>query len=110
MERVGLADQSQRPGRVWGEDREVLVGRGAEEPKYDLAGPLNQLGHRRRGRVDRVRVPEHVRAKQLEVLAELPVGIKAGARVVEIDVAAGVEPREVAAAQLVEDGGVVVAR
>ncbi len=57
-----------------------------------------------------MRVPEHVRAKQLEVLAELRVGIEAGARVVEIDVAAGVEPREVAAAQLVEDGGVVVAR
>ncbi len=57
-----------------------------------------------------MRVPEHVRAKQLEVLAELRVGIEAGARVVEIDMAAGVEPREVAAAQLVEDGGVVVAR
>jgi hypothetical protein len=44
------------------------------------------------------------------VLAELGVGVEACAGVVEIDVAAGVEAGEVAAAELVEDCGVAVAR
>jgi len=45
-----------------------------------------------------VRVAEHVRSQQLEVLAELRVGVEAGAGVVEVDVAARVEASEVAAA------------
>jgi hypothetical protein len=52
-----------------------------------------------------VRVTEHVRAQQFEVLAELRVGVETGAGVVEVDVAARVEAREVAVAQLVECGG-----
>jgi hypothetical protein len=45
-----------------------------------------------------VRVAEDAVPQQLEVLAELRVGVEAGARGVEIDVTAGVEPRAVAAA------------
>ncbi len=44
------------------------------------------------------------------MLAKLRVAVEARARVVEIDLAAGIETGEVAAAQLVEDVGVLVAR
>jgi hypothetical protein len=57
-ERVGLTDQAQRSGRVWGEDRDVLVGRGAEESEHGRARLFDELGHCRRGRVERVRVAE----------------------------------------------------
>ena len=108
-ERVRLADQLERAARVRGEDRDVLVGRGVEELEHGRAGPLDQLGHRGRGRVGRVRVAEDARPQQLEVLAQLRVGVQAAAGVVEIDVAARVEAGELAAAQLVEDRGVGVA-
>jgi len=52
-----------------------------------------------------VGVAEHIRAQQLDVLAELRVGVEAGPGVVEVDVTARVEAGEVAAAQLVECGG-----
>jgi hypothetical protein len=57
-ERVGLANEVQRAGRVRSEDRHVLVRRGAEELEYVGTCPLDQLGHRCRGRVERVRVAE----------------------------------------------------
>jgi hypothetical protein len=49
-----------------------------------------------------VRVAEDAAAEQLEVLGELRLGVEPGAGVVEVDVAAGVEAREVGAAELVE--------
>jgi hypothetical protein len=52
-----------------------------------------------------VRVAEDAAAQQLEVLRELRLGVEAGAGVVEVDVAAGVEAREVGAAELVEVDG-----
>src|SRR5438128_971502 len=105
MERVGLSDEPQSAGRVRGEDRHVLLERGAEELEHFLACPLGELGHRRRGRVERVRVAEHVRSQQLGMLAELRVRVDAGAGVIEVDVAARLEAGEVAATQLVEYGG-----
>jgi hypothetical protein len=70
-ERVRLADQAQRAGRVRGEDRDVLVRCGAEGVEHGCTHVLDQLGHRRRGRVERVRVAKDVRSQQLDVLGEL---------------------------------------
>jgi hypothetical protein len=49
-----------------------------------------------------VRVAEDAGAEELEVLVELRLAVEAGARVVEVDVAAGVEAGEVGAAKLGE--------
>jgi len=96
-ERIRLTDQTQPPGRVRGEDRHVLVRRRAEELEHRCAGPLDEFGHRRRRRVQRVRVAENVLPQQVEMLAELRVGVEARTGVVEIDVSAGVEASEVVA-------------
>ena len=105
VERVRLADQPQRAGRVRGEDRDVLLGRGVEELQHGRASALDELGARRRGRVDGVRVAEHAALEQPHVLAQLRLGIESAAGVVEVHVAAAVKPREIAAAQLIEYGG-----
>ncbi|HSP70844.1 MAG TPA: hypothetical protein VLN26_00650 [Gaiellaceae bacterium] len=53
-----------------------------------------------------MRVAEDAAAEQLEVLRQLRLGVEAGAGVVQVDVAACIETREVGAAELVEiDGG-----
>jgi hypothetical protein len=49
-----------------------------------------------------MRIPEDARPQQLEVLAQLRLGVEPRARVVEVDVAAGVEARILAAAELGE--------
>ena len=102
VERIGLADETQRAGRVRREDRDVLVPGGAEELEYRLARLLDELRHRRRRRVERVRVAEDVASQQIEVLGELRLGVEAGTGVVEIDVAARVKAGKLAAAELVE--------
>ena len=104
VERVRLADEPQRAGGVRGEDRDVLVGRGVEELEHGRAGALDELGARRRGRVDGVRVAEHAALEQPHVLAQLRLGVEPAAGVVEVHVAAAVKAREVAAAQLVQHG------
>ena len=109
-ERVGLADEPQRAGRVGREDRDVLLRGGFEELEHARSGALQHLGARSRGWVDRVRVAEHVLAQQRHVLDQLRLGVQPAAGVVEVDVAASVQAREVAAAELVEHGRVVVAR
>ena len=97
MERIRLADQPQRAGRVRGEDRHVLIRRRIEELQHRRAGALGELGARRRGRVDRVRVAEHAALQQPHVLAQLRLGEQPAAGVVEVHVAAAVKPREIAA-------------
>jgi hypothetical protein len=57
-----------------------------------------------------VRVAEDALPQQLEVLEELRVGVEARTGVVEVDVSTRIEAGEIAAAQLVDVGGVVVAR
>jgi hypothetical protein len=66
--------------------------------------------HRSRRRVERVRVAEDVLPQELEVLAELRVGVQARAGVVEIDLTGRVEARELGVPQLVEHGALLVAR
>ena len=102
VERVGLADQAQRAGRVGREDRDVLVRRRAEEGEHGRPGLLGERRARRRGRVDRVRVPEHAALEQPEVLTQLGVGVQAAARVVEVDVPGRVEAPVVGLPQRVE--------
>jgi hypothetical protein len=52
-----------------------------------------------------VRVAEHALPEQREVLGELGVRVESGAGVVEVDVAARVQTSVLAAAKLVEAGG-----
>jgi hypothetical protein len=103
-ERVRLAHEMQRPGRVRREDRDVLRRGGPEEGEDRGAGGLDELGHRRRGRVLRVRVAEDAAPQQLDVLDELRLSVEPGPGVVEVDVPACVEPGEVTPAQILEDG------
>jgi uncharacterized protein len=86
-----------RPLVIRGKDRNVFVRRGAEELEHRCARSLDQLGHRRGRRAQRVRVAKDALAQELEVLVEHRVGVEAGAGVVEVDVAACVEAGEVAA-------------
>ena len=53
-------------------------------------------------------LPNTPRLEQPHVLAQLRLGIEPAAGVVEVHVAAAVKPREIAAAQLIEHGGVRV--
>ena len=104
-ERVRLADEPQRSRRVRREDGDVLLRIRTEEPEHRVARPLDELRHRRRGRVDGVGVAEDARPQQLEMLRQLRLRVEPGARVVEVDVAGGVEPRVVGGAELVERRG-----
>jgi hypothetical protein len=101
-ERIRLADQPQRTRRIGREDRHVLVRRGVEELQHGGTGTLAQLRARRRRRVDRVRIAEHLALQQPDVLVQLRGGEQPPAGVVEIHMAAVVEAAEVAGAQLVE--------
>ena len=76
-----------------------------EEPEHGVARALDELRHRRRRRVDGVGVAEDARPQQLEMLRQLRLRVEPGAGVVEVDVAGGVEPREVGGAELVEHRG-----
>ena len=49
-----------------------------------------------------MRVAKNVLPQELHVLLDLQLGVEAGAGVVEVDVVAGVEPRELRAAKLGE--------
>ena len=101
-ERVCLADEPQRSGRVRREHDDVLLRRRAKELVHGGTRLLDQFRHRRRRQVGRVRVAEDLAPKHLHVLLELRLGIEAGAGVVEVDMPARVEPRELRAAQLAE--------
>ena len=55
-----------------------------------------------------MRVAEHAALEQPHVLAQLGLRVEPAARVVEVHVAAAVKAREVAAAQLVQHGRLLV--
>ena len=72
-----------------------------EEVEHGRARLLDELGHRRRRRVLRVRVAEDVAPQQFDVLGQLRLGVEAAAGVVEIDLPP-FEAGEVVAAQPLE--------
>jgi hypothetical protein len=80
-ERVGFPDESQRPGRVRGEDHLIFFWRGVEELQDVSPGGLDALGHLSRGQVLRVRIAEHDVGQQRLVLAELGGHVQAAAGV-----------------------------
>ena len=73
-----------------------------EHTAYAGTTRLDELGARGGGGGDRVRVAELPGPEQSHVLAQLRPCVKPAAGVVQVHVAAVVEPRVVGAAQLVE--------
>jgi hypothetical protein len=57
-----------------------------------------------------VRVSEHAAAEELEMLAQLRLGVETAPRVIEVHVPADVQSTELSAAQLIEDRGRRIAR
>ena len=100
--RVGLADEPQRPACVRSEDDSVFVWRGVEEVQDVGPRPFDEARHRLGGRVGRVRVTVDAFAEQLEVVAQLALGVEAAAGVVEVDVPELVEAAVLAGAEPVE--------
>ena len=102
LERVGLCHELQRTARVRREDDAVL-GRGrVEVSEHRVTGSLDELGRGQRGRVDRVRVAEHVLTQLLHVRAQLRFGVEPSAGVVEIDLVLHVESRVLGRPKLVQ--------
>ena len=101
-EGIALRDELDRGARVRGEDDVVRRGVDAEEAEDALAGGVDDRGARARRRGVGVRIAEESRFEDPLLRAELRRAVKRAAGVIEIDVVHRVEPRELAAAQLVE--------
>jgi len=101
-ERVGLAHQLERVAGIGCEDRRVLARRRVEVLQHVLAGLFDQVSHRLRGRVVRVRVAEDVARQQRQVAAQLALRVQAAARVIQVDLAGFFQARVVARPQRVE--------
>ena len=104
---VRLPHVLQRGGRVLREDRRVLPFR-VEPPEHRPPRLLDEAGHPRRGQAGGVRVAEDVAVEEAGVRADLRLGVKAAAGVIEIDMPLLVEAPVLRRPQLVEDAGVGV--
>ncbi len=104
LERIGLADQLQRPARVGRENDAVLVRVGVEEREDRLARIGDEALGRLRRRIVGMRVAVHAVPQQLVVPPDLIQRVEAPAGVVEVHLAEPVEALVVARPQLVQPG------